>query len=1496
MAGLHYDITMTTDQARQQLRNIQTQVRDTAQQIESAGVDIDNASDRMAQGFKRVAGAATAAFGAKELVTKLATVRGEFQQLEIAFETMLGNADKANKLMQQLTHTAAITPFGMQDVTGGAKQLLAYGLEAEKINETLIRLGDIAAGLSIPLGDLTYLYGTTMTQGRLYMQDFNQFVGRGIPLTSELAKQFGVAEKEVRELVEAGRVGFPEIQKVIESMTNVGGKFGGLMEAQSKAIIGQIANIEDAIDVMFNELGQQSEGVINATLSGVRNVVENYERFGRILLSLVGTYGVYRTAVMLNAATVGWATKAEALHYNWLLLVEKAQKALNATMLKNPFVLVATAIAGVIAMLASLKTESERVKEATEKYNQAQQEAIDKEQERRREMEKIIEIAGDEALSTATRREALIKLENQYPSIFEKYKTEYEMLQDLANIKRQIAEIDDKNSVANPKNELANAEKRIAELEAKARRVISTAANSVAGGMTLTTNALTLDEKAELKALQNRRDELKKNIRKDEVDKYFANLTGLSNADLEAQIKTRKELLAKMELSVAKVARLTGNRNTEGVYTADELRAQEQQLEREMNRRNAERQSSLKWATEAEKAYQKALKAHNDFISSEHNSLTKEEYDEQLKTLKENLAAAKKVRDKYQVQTDSGASKSIKEAAKRAEAEKESAELVLDIQRDNQKSETALMKEGVEKRLRQIEDDYNAQEDAIKKRAEKLKELNKKAGKGGELDPEQASVVAEARRLNNEQRKRETAQVYKVLADQYQSYADKRLAIERQFNLDIKALEEARKKAIASGDTENASKYARSIAEAQKAKGNALISHDLEVLQQSPDYIRAFEDLRSTSTETLTALVRQFEAAKEAAAKSLNPENLREYTATIQQMMDEIDRRNPFEVLATAARELADAEGELAEAERRLDTVKGGGKIITSTRIVGKDADGNVVTADTYLSLAEALQEYTKAKDKHGKASNKFVKAEDAAKDSVTKLTTAIKSVGDALGDTAGEVSGLILNIGTFVADTINGIQVVQKTGVDAVSAVEKASVILALVSTALQLLKGISELGNNAFAQYEAYAEKIADINALTDATNQYRLAVLEARQEEDRWFAEDGLANLKAWREYHDEVYKAYIDKATEAQAIYKNEGGGGWLTGALNWMMGNLSGLSWWNEWRDLWGQGGYKEGTTAAIGNLRIETRKKSGGFLGSGIGGHSQKTEDLVEWARKNGLGELFDDKGLINTELAQALIDNYGDKLVGQTKDTLEALMKLREQYDEYLEQLHEYVSALYAPLVDNFVDSLWAWLDEGKDALDAFKDYASDTFRDIVSDMLRTIVLDKVVGSFSDDISAIYERYAEGKLSEEELMGEVAKLTEGLIGRYETNLPALEGVLNNIYTMLGNAGIDLKNSSTSQQASSGAFTTMSEDTGAELSGRFTAFAESNQSIANSMITAITTLYGISATMTSNNSVLRDMLEQTVASNEYLRDIAKQTKPMLKVVEKLDVIIKNTAP
>ena len=245
--------------------------------------------------------------GMMGLIQSIVQVRGQFQQLEIAFTTMLGSEQKASQLMNQMIQTAAKTPFDLAGVAGGAKQLLAYGESADKVNDTLVRLGNIASGLSIPLNDIVYLYGTTMVQGRLYAQDVRQFTGRGIPLVRELAKMYGVTAEEINNMVSAGKIGFPEVEKVLRSMTDQGGQFYNLMEKQSASLTGMISNLEDAWDTMLNDIGKANQDTFAGAISSATYLVEHYQQILDILKAITVAYGSYKAAIVLNTlATKGY--------------------------------------------------------------------------------------------------------------------------------------------------------------------------------------------------------------------------------------------------------------------------------------------------------------------------------------------------------------------------------------------------------------------------------------------------------------------------------------------------------------------------------------------------------------------------------------------------------------------------------------------------------------------------------------------------------------------------------------------------------------------------------------------------------------------------------------------------------------------------------------------------------------------------------------------------------------------------------------------------------------------------------------------------------------------------------------------------------------------------------------------------------------------------------------------------------------------------------------
>lgn len=275
------------------------------------------AGEGMSSLFQRVTGDAhmlsatlLGGLGFEQLAGSIFNTRSQFQQLEISFNTMLGSADKSKQLMDELIQTAAHTPFDMSSITGGAKQLLAYGTEAKDVNKTLVQLGDIASGLNIPLGDLVYLYGTTVSQGRMFTMDLRQFMGRGVPLAEELGKILHQNTTEVQESVSKGKVTSDIFKEAIANMTQAGGRFGGLMEQQSKTLEGQWSNIGDSIQQAFNEIGKKSEGVFSSGLSIISAMVENWQEVIKVIGVATIAVGSYRASLMA-AASIRKAEEAQ---------------------------------------------------------------------------------------------------------------------------------------------------------------------------------------------------------------------------------------------------------------------------------------------------------------------------------------------------------------------------------------------------------------------------------------------------------------------------------------------------------------------------------------------------------------------------------------------------------------------------------------------------------------------------------------------------------------------------------------------------------------------------------------------------------------------------------------------------------------------------------------------------------------------------------------------------------------------------------------------------------------------------------------------------------------------------------------------------------------------------------------------------------------------------------------------------------------------------------
>ncbi len=505
--ALHFVATQDNRQVLASLEQMRQGFNRMSQQAQQSGNELDQTLNKLKSTLVGVAGGVASVATLEKLGRQVMNVRGEFQQLEIAFSTMLGDGEKANKLMSQLINTAAKTPFDLKGIAQGAKQLLAYGIAADDVNDTLVRLGDIAAGLSVPLNDLVYLYGTTMVQGRMFTQDLRQFQGRGVPLMEALADTMGVTKDEVSELVSTGKVGAAEFQKAILSLTDEGSKFGGLMDKQAKSITGQIGNIQDGIDMMFNEIGQKSEGVINKALSGVSTLVENYEKVGKAVLAVAGTYGTYRAALvvvsavekahtaMLKAAVLektlaaganitlsnsdAMAAARKAFFTKTIKLNTQAVLKNTAAMLTNPAVLIT---AGLVALCASVYAVSKalntqaRAQERVNKLNEQSKEYLDN---AKSDADQAIATIQSETATVYEKAKAYRTLQSIMPALTNQFSQAEIANMKLADAQKNVAATIEDMEFAQKANEIAKSEKAISNYEKQIYELSQSGASTI---------------------------------------------------------------------------------------------------------------------------------------------------------------------------------------------------------------------------------------------------------------------------------------------------------------------------------------------------------------------------------------------------------------------------------------------------------------------------------------------------------------------------------------------------------------------------------------------------------------------------------------------------------------------------------------------------------------------------------------------------------------------------------------------------------------------------------------------------------------------------------------------------------------------------------------------------------------------------------------------------------------------------------------------------------
>ncbi len=997
MAGLHFDITGDNSNFLRKLREVETGVTNTSKEIEKNGLGIEDMFNKMT----KAAAAFGAGFTAKELIQNIIQVRGEFQQLEVAFTTMLGSSEKANVLMAQLTETAAKTPFDLQGVANGARQLLAYGTSAEDVNETLIRLGNIAAGLSQPLGDLVYLYGTTMTQGRLYTQDLNQFTGRGIPMIKELAKEFGVAESEIKGMVEAGMIGFPEVQKVIQNLTNEGGMFFNLMQEQSKTITGQISNIGDSFSMMLNDIGKANEGIINDALSSVSYLIENYEKVGKILIELVGTYGAYRTALITISAIENLRYQATLAHMAGLTkmqaiitVLKTKTDALNVAMAKNPYVAVAAAVASLglgIYKLVTYQTEAEKalerldaagkesekaalseqrelaklngelssLKEGTDEYNTVKEKIVAGYSKYYDGLEEEINKVGltEEAYKKLTKAITDSYGARQY----QQFKSQQEdwldniMSDNLGKIQdRLYSELGDKEG-AKLYSEIYHAILERRDLDA----AIQDKLNEIQDKGTIFADSRIDTYISNIREAQKITEDLDGKAREKfgvtsiNTSQQTANepfsTEGKSISQLEEEIKKAETSLASLKKALA-----------DGSGTKEAVDQQEAYI-KSLQDTILEREKDLRVINEVKTQISKLEKEQGETVSGskEYNALQS-----RIDALRAKLP-----------KTKSDKAAEDKQAKEQKEAEQKLVDELLELRKKNQEKEISLWEEGKDKKLKQINYYYEEQKKEIKKKEKELAELNKvakiepsKLNENG-LTTEQQENIDTANRLNEKNKNKQTKE---ILDDEINAMNDYLAAYGNYYEKRNAIIEQGESRKVGKNEWEQ-----KSIDEETK---RALSDLDIEANKSTSAISKLFDDMRQHTVADMRLIANEAERAFQFLQSGEWDENkglefgmTKETFDTLRKSPEELERirkgidnvRNSadqsetgFNKLANGLKKVFDAGSNTKKLQDGLEEIRSGLSEVLSVAQFLSDTFSNLGEAfgsDTLSGIAEGI-------------------------------------------------------------------------------------------------------------------------------------------------------------------------------------------------------------------------------------------------------------------------------------------------------------------------------------------------------------------------------------------------------------------------------------------------------------------------------------------------------------------------------------------------------------
>mgnify|MGYP000629985369 CR=1 FL=1 len=1406
----------------------------------------------------------------KALGAEMIRVRGEFQAADTAIETLLGNKEKANALMSQVREFAKISPLEFSDVTAATQMMLGFNIEAEKVPRYLQAIGDVSMGNTQKFNSMTLAFSQMSAAGKLMGQDLNQMINAGFNPLQIMSEKTGKSIATLKDEMSKGAISAEMVQQAFIDATSAGGRFYQMSENASKEINGQLSMMQDAMDSVLNELGEKSEGVIMDGIQMTTSLIENYETVGKILAGLVVTYGAYRTAVMLTTIATSKHTIAEIALTNARVLARKAQMALNAAMLTNPYVLLATAVVGLGAAMWTFHDSATEAEKAQRRFNEQQEEAKKQEEEHKQKIDFLVQSSRDMALSDLQRGQSLAELRKEYPKIFAQYDIETIKLADILKLKQQIAAEDTKRAGEKQEKELSDIE---AEIKYYENLLKSLSGQQGIDGYV-----------KKLKDLRADRDVLLQEKGKGISEQFISGLNNIDIskfdryiAELEKRIKGKGENgKIKLRLPID----VKGSLSDEAIYDVKDIQTLIDTAKSKKQSRIDEEKNKTTYQEDLANAkveWEKAKKGYEALIKDQTAT------SKQVKKAKDKMEASEKTYKELGGVTGSALTRQENLAKKQKENQEKLDGQLLSLHRQNQQDEINLMREGTEKKLKQIDLDYQKQIDAIRKQEEEWS----KAG-NGKLTDKQAQKISEAYTNAESMRDKDISDVtegqlkaeQQALNDylkEYGTFQQQKLAIAQEYaekikkaqeengvnSAQVKLLEKQRDVAIQNKETE-AIKANIDWVTVFGEFGSMFSDMVKPALDEAKKYVRTdkFKNSDQASQKSLIDAISQMEKSL-GGTSGVNFKKLGEDVKAYQ--IAEQNRISAIGIETAALDKLQKAQEDYTKAQKggtesekqaaanALETARQNADIasanVKTQTDIANQAQRNVTDTATRLkasmeNLLGGLQQISSGGLYN--AYSGIIKTVNGFKDVIGKTSESLKEVPivgwilsiidvlkDGLSDLVGGLLDAVLNaVSGIIGDVLSG---------DLFVTIGKS-----LRNGIGNILNAISFGGFNSLFGIGGNAKEVQEtIDRLTDRNETLQTAIEDLT---DEMKASKGMKSVESYREavkYQEEVNKNYLQIAKEQAGYHKSHG-------------------SWQHylKWTD----------------EMLEHARKATGMQDFSGTDSLWNLTPEQMKALRSDvWLWDIMESSGK----------GGYGERVTDKLDDYIEQAGKLEELTDSLYEGL---IGMSFDSMYDSFISSL---MDMEKSAED---------FADDISKYFMQAMLSNAIGEqFSDKLRTWYDKFGEAMKDDGTLdNNERKELMDEYMGYVDEAMKLRD-------ELAAATGYDkISQESYSQSSSSRGFQAMSQDTDEELNGRFTALQIAGEEIKNQNIIQSQSLNLLTVkadALLSINTETRNIADDTrdLIAQSYLElvQISENTGAIVKPIQQMQRDIaevkKNTA-